>query len=306
MVTIAEIISDIRADKWLQRLFIVLSSMFIGIVYTYLNVNNPLGPLVFFTVTTLSIMYLLILFLENHTKKIGSVLGQNSKKMLSNKVFKIWVYSFICWAFLGGLIVTQFHSILFNSVWLYSIIGIVTIYPSLASLMVYHSSFKYLRGTNQEKTKLAIFNSLTFGTVGLASPLVLALLFILAFLSPIISLPVWLYYVIILTTYLGLFSIAIYLPYYQSMEEIKQRVIRNLQFQRQNLIDSINGNNLHLHVAIELNIQRIDRDIQTVASKSSHPYSIMKSMGAFVVVVIIGGMLANLFGEIIKVLLNIG
>jgi len=90
------------------------------------------------------------------------------------------------------------------------------------------------------------------------------------------------------------------------MEEIKERKLRGLQTLRQTLIESINGNNIHLHATIELSIQRVDRDIQITTSKSSHPYSIMKSMGAFVIVVILGGMLANLLGEIIKVFLNIG
>jgi hypothetical protein len=90
------------------------------------------------------------------------------------------------------------------------------------------------------------------------------------------------------------------------MEEAKGRKLKELQSLRQTLIESINGNNKSQHAAIELTIQRIDRDIETVTSKSSHPYSIMKSIGAFASVTVIGGILVNLVVEIIKVNLHMG
>jgi hypothetical protein len=207
--------------------------------------------------------------------------------------------------FLGSLGVIYLDSSGFDLFFIYSIFIIVTVYPSLAALMIYISSFKYLRAQNNDSTKKAVFNSLTFGTVGLASTFVLAILFILAFLSPFVILPLWGYYILVLSIYICVFLLGVYLPYYQSMEELKQIKLKDLQALRQKLIDKINDNNVHEHVAIELHIQRIDREIDTASSKSSHPYSIMKSLGAFVVVVVLGGMLANLLGEVIKVLLNI-
>jgi hypothetical protein len=306
IAAIIEIIKDIRADKWKQRVFIILIGTLIGFLYTFVNHNTPLGEIPFFAITTISVTYLLFIYLEGHKEKIDSILGENSKKIVNNKVFTVWVYVFIGWLALGGIIVTQLHNIGFTLTWVYSVFAFVTVYPCLASSMIYFSAFKYLRVENQETTKKTIFNSLTIGTVGLASPWIFAILLILAFLSSVVSISVWIYYTTILTVYLGIFFTAIYLPYYQSMEDIKERKLKELQTLRQTLIESINGNNIHQHAAIELSIQRVDRDIQTVTSKSAHPYSIMKSLGAFVIVVILGGMLANILGGIIKVFLKLG
>jgi hypothetical protein len=54
-------------------------------------------------------------------------------------------------------------------------------------------------------------------------------------------------------------------------------------------------------VSIELEIQRIDRDIDELKSISAHPYMFIKPIAGFVVISI----LANLLVEIMKVLLNI-
>jgi hypothetical protein len=36
--------------------------------------------------------------------------------------------------------------------------------------------------------------------------------------------------------------------------------------------------------------------------KASHPYSIIKSLGAFAIVTVLGGMLANLLVELVKII----
>jgi hypothetical protein len=79
--------------------------------------------------------------------------------------------------------------------------------------------------------------------------------------------------------------------------------VDNLTAIREILVEKLcNINSLTERVAIELNIERIDRDIQTETSKASHPYSIIKSLGAFAIVTVLGGMLANLLVELIKII----
>jgi hypothetical protein len=299
---VSEVLHYIRGDKWTLRFFIVFIGIAFGSFYTFINSNNPMGPPLFFTITTFSVVYVLLLFLENHHKIISPILGKWTKKIVSKWFYGKYVYAVLGWFIIGTLLIIFLKNAIVISVWAFGIAALITIYPCIATLAIYISSYKYLRKDSDDSSKRTVFNSLTIASVGLTAPWIFTIFLVLAFLS--VTLVFWVNFILVVTIYLGIFLAGIYFPYYQSMDKLKQSKIKELELFRQSVIDQINDNNVHKHVALELKIQRIDREIEKVSSKSSHPYSVIKSIGTFIFLIIIGGMLANILGDAIKYLLH--
>ena len=240
------------------------------------------------------------MFVEGHVNQLNSVLPKNWKRIVNTKTFFGWFITFYAWLILGSLAVLQIRSTIFTSIWVLSIIVIVIIYPCIISLGVYIPVFQYLKKSKDEtQKKKCIVKSLTFATISLATPWILLTLVILSF-YPV---PIWSGYFVALGIYIALFFIAVDLPYYQSMEDVKKRKVKGLTLLRESLVQKLcDLNDTSERVAVELNIERIDRDIEKINSESSHPYLFLKPIAGFVVVSI----LANLLVEIIKVTLHLG
>lgn len=289
----------LRENKWRLRLFTVSVGLLFGFLVYLINPNPPMGILQYYSFSSLVMMYLLYVFLAGHAKKIDSIISKSFKKIVSYRVFQIWYFVFFVWLLIGSLIILYLHYSAFGPIWLFSIIGLFIVYPCIFSVSVYIPSFYYLRfSTDDGIKKKTIVDSLFVATIGLATPWILTLFFISAFFS----IPFWANYVIVFSSYLVIFFLAIYLPYYQSMEEVKKKIIVGLTTQRQSLVEKLVGKEITEKVAIELEIQRVDRDVEVAKSESSHPYLFLKPIVGFVIVSI----LANLLVEIMKVGLHIG
>jgi hypothetical protein len=87
----AEIIQGIRGNKWLQRYFIISIGLLLGVILTLLNPSTPIGMGGFFAIASLSIIYLLLVYLEGHARIVRSALGKNTKIVVGNKVYTIWM-----------------------------------------------------------------------------------------------------------------------------------------------------------------------------------------------------------------------
>jgi len=187
---------------------------------------------------------------------------------------------------------------LFAQVWVYSLFGLLMVYACIISLAVYIPSFLYLRVSNDKNLeKKTIADSLTVITIGLATPWIFLLIFVFTFLT----IPIWANYLIVIGIYMAVFFGAIDLPFYLSMESTKKKKVDELELERKTLVDKINNlKKNNERVAIELNIQRIDRDIEKVKSESSHPYPFLKPLAGFVVVSIL-----DVLVEVLKILFNI-
>lgn len=291
----------IRANKWRLRIFSVGSGVLLGIIFALIQPANlnSLGILPNFVISSFAVAYTFYFFLDKHGMRIYSIESKTCRQIVNFRNFGFWGVLLFGLAFFGSLLFLQYPSELLAIVWLFSLIFLIIIYPCIASLAIYIQSFRYLRYSEDGKAqKKNIVDSMIIATIGLAIPWIMVLFFLSAFLS----VPAWLEIVLAITSYVVLFFIAIDLPYYQSMEEIKKKKSDGLRALRERLVEKLCEDNLTERVAIELNIERIDRDIQTLASESSHPYSIIKSLGAFAIVTVFGGMLANLFVELIKLI----
>ncbi len=270
-----------------------------GATFSLMMKPAPFGIFPTFLILSSITMYMLYVFLEGHIKKIGNILPPICKKIANFKVFFGWFVALYGWLLIGSWFVLNVKSVLFDKLWLFSIYGLLIAYPCIISLAVYAPSFLYLRKLSDGNSeKKSIVDSLTIMTISLATPWIFICVFILAF----VAIPTWANFLIALAIYITTFFLAIDLPYYQSMEEIKNRKVDGLKAVRQGIIESLcTEKEMGSRQAIELNIQRIDRDIEDIKSEPSHPYSVLKPIFGFVIVSI----LANLLVEILKVILKI-
>jgi hypothetical protein len=115
-----------------------------------------------------------------------------------------------------------------------------------------------------------------------------------------LAFPVWTNYVVALAVYFAIFFIAVDYPYYLGAEKEKKIKLSAEEKVRESLlqklcIGELSETGLSERIAIELNISRIDRQIDNIKSEPSHPYSIIKPVSGFVIVSI----LANIFVEVI-------
>jgi len=242
---------------------------------------------------------MMYLFIEGHVKKIGNILPPIYKKIANYRVFFGWFISLYSWLIIGSLIFANTKSILFSQIWVYSIFVLLLVYPCTISLAVYLQSFLYLRDSNDESSiKKNIVFSLIVTSVSLATPWILLLIFVL----DLASIPSWVDSVIALAIYLAVFFVAIDLPYYQSMQTIKSKKIKGLNNVREMLVEKLcDEDRMDKRLAIEINIQRIDRDIEDIKSESSQPYSFLQSIPGFVIVSILAPLLVEILNIILKI-----
>jgi hypothetical protein len=287
----------ISTKKWQQIAFIVVFGLATGAL-SLLNKPTSLGPVFTFVLMSGTMMYLLYLVFGGVINQISAILPDKNKKVVTIKGFLVWVIAIILLFTLGALIVSKINSVFLVELWVYSVLGLLIVYPCIISLSIYYPSFQYLRTSKDDYTKKkSIVNSLIFLTISLATPW----LFILLLIS-YTALPIWANFVIALSIYIAIFFGAIDFPYYLSMESTKKEKVNELELKREKLVDKVNDEKeINERLAIELNIQRIDRDIERVKSESSHPYLFLKPIAGFVVVSI----LANLLVEILKVVLKV-
>jgi hypothetical protein len=133
--------------------------------------------------------------------------------------------------------------------------------------------------------------------------LVVTLFIVLVFIPT----PIWVEFILSLTVYLVVFFLAIDLPYYKSIEAVKDRMVNGLGKIRDGLVEKLCANcEVNERMAVELNIQRIDRDIDALKAKPSHPYSIIKPIAGFVGVSIGASVVAGIIVELLKMGLQLG
>jgi hypothetical protein len=252
-----------------------------------------------FLIASFATGYLLYVILAEHARKIYSIVVSTKFRMLLNlKIYNAWFRFTLLWWITGGIVVLATHLVFFTIAWLYVLIGLITVYPCILSVGVYVPSYQYLRySTDTKATKKTILDSLFAATIGLVTPWILILFLIFAYTS----VPFWFDYMVVLAVYLGVFFVAVYYPYYQSMEDLKRVKIGNLNAKREELVGDAEGKEILERIAIELKIERIDRDVESIKIESSHPYLILKPIAGFIVVSI----LAQLLVEFIKFELNL-
>ncbi|XES76293.1 MAG: hypothetical protein ACBZ72_08905 [Candidatus Bathyarchaeia archaeon] len=288
----------ISSKKWHQAAFVIVMGFLFGAATSIANPPTPLGIIPTFFLMSLIMMYGILFFFGGFADQMRPILPHKAKKIVSSKSFLGWIIFTIAWLVIGGWIVINNNSEFLAKSWVYTFLGLFIAYPCIASLTVYVSSFQYLKDSKDDyKKKKTIVNSLLFLTIALAFPWILIILLI-----SYDSLPMWASFIVSLAIYVSIFFCAIDLPYYLSMEETKTKKVNGLKRLREKLIEELCfENRMDRRYAMELNIQRIDRDSQRNKSESSHPYWVLKPIAGFVVVSI----LANLLVEILKVLLNI-
>lgn len=294
----ANLIEKISPNKWIQRVFIVIISLVMSFGLAFVSAPPSLGIIPTALILSFITIYMIYLIFGDLIKRISSILSNNWKKIANVKVFFGWFVSLYLWLVIGAWLSLKINSIVFSEFWVYSIFVLLIVYPCIISLAVYLPSFQYLwKSKDDYVQKKNIVNTLIIMTVSLATPWIFLLL-----LFSSVSLPIWVNYLVVLAVYITIFFLAIDLPYYLSKEDTKKRKVKGLTLVRESLVEKLcNINDLTERVAVELNIERIDREIEKINSESSHPYLFLKPIAGFLVVSI----LANLLVEIIKVGLHL-
>jgi hypothetical protein len=285
---------------------ILIFSCLLGIYTAF--ISHGINRYLDFSIATTVYTYLLYIVLFGYLKRVEKVIHGNYKKIVSTKVFFFWLTSWFALFGLGAIFILTFHLQAFVIYWIFSIFAIVFVYSCTVSLAVYIPLFQYLDSTKNEREKRkSVANDLVVLTVGLGAPWLLLVLFVTFFISP-----TWINYLIgIIIVYIPTFFIAIDYPYYRAAEKEKEIKISQLKNDKKGLLKKLAqlsfGDRSEMgfseKIAIELNIERIDREISEVKSETSHPYSALKSIVGFVIVSI----LANVFVQVIlKLVFQIG
>lgn len=304
-VKLVNFINKIKADRWNQFLFTLIFSGVVGLIAFALQLASNQGRLTNFVFFFSLSFFVVYVFIAGHVRTINSSLPNAFyKKIISFDFMLRWGLLFFSWLIIGSVVIGYLHFSLIIEPWFYFLIFLIVGYPCLGSLIIYIQSYKYLRNENNDvEKKITFVKALTIITIGIATPWLLALFFILVFIPT----PIWVEFILILTVYLAIFFLAIDLPYHQSMEAVKGRMVKDLEKTRQSLVDRLSINcKSSERIALELNIQRVDRDIDTIRAKSSHPFSIIKPIAGFIGVSIGASVVAGIIVELLKLGLNIG
>jgi hypothetical protein len=301
---LANFMKKVRADKWNQLIFTLIVSLVIGVIALIIQPSANIGRIFNFLIYFIVSFFIVYIYIAGYAHTVDSILhsilpNTLSKKLASSKTMFGWVCFMYGWFIAGASIVAIFPSVMLLQIWAYSIALTMTVYPCLASLAIYLESYKYLRLENNEVNKKKAFvKSLTIITIGLASPWLLVLFFILAFFPT----SLWIEFILSLFVYMSVYFLAIELPYYQSMEAVKGRMVKGLEKLREDLVEKLCVKcDFNERIAVELNIQRVDRDIEVITAKSSHPYSIIKPIAGFVGVSIGASVIADIIVEFVKI-----